>query len=153
MPQHLSTLLIWTFYWQEFDRKEWEVKRYGTRNFTLIEWSARRRKLWWWRYFKGHQYNSQKEDDAAPPVALWDSCFYKSWKVYKAMVHPLAGNQKYLLVIFQKFSSWWWKCSQLRSWISFGKRYHGSSYLNHRSWIKGKSVSIINKGGGVNTQQ
>ena len=29
----------------------------------------------------------QKEDDAAPPVALWDSWLYISWKADRAMVH------------------------------------------------------------------
>ena len=41
----------------------------------------------------------------------------------------------------------------LSSWISFGKMYHRSSHLNKKSWIKGKSVSKINKGRGVNTQK
>ena len=29
----------------------------------------------------------QKKDDADPPVALWDSWFYRSWKEYRAMVN------------------------------------------------------------------
>ena len=53
MLQNLSTLLIWTFYWQEFDRQEWAVKRFETRWFTLREWSARRNNICWWRFFKG----------------------------------------------------------------------------------------------------
>ena len=32
----------------------------------------------------------QKEDDAAPPVALWDSWFYRSWKADRDMMHSLA---------------------------------------------------------------
>ena len=32
----------------------------------------------------------QKEDDAAPPFVLWYSWFYRSWKVDKDMIHPLA---------------------------------------------------------------
>ena len=32
----------------------------------------------------------QKEDDAAHPVALWDSWFYISWKADMDMIHPLA---------------------------------------------------------------
>ena len=36
--------------------------------------------------------DGQKEDDAAPPVALWDSWFYRSWKADRAMMHPLAEN-------------------------------------------------------------
>ena len=36
--------------------------------------------------------DSQKEDYAVPPVALWDSWFYRSWKADKDMMHPLAEN-------------------------------------------------------------
>ena len=57
----------------------------------------------------------QKEDDAAPPVALWDSWFYRSWKSDRAMVHPLVENWQHLLGIFRKFSLWWWKRRQLKS--------------------------------------
>ena len=46
----------------------------------------------------------QKEDDAVPPVALWDSWFYKSWKVDRDMIHLLVENWQYLLGIFRKFS-------------------------------------------------
>ena len=31
----------------------------------------------------------QKEDDASPPVSLWDSWFYRSWKADRGMIHPL----------------------------------------------------------------
>ena len=95
----------------------------------------------------------QKEDDAAPLVALWDSWFYRSWKVDRAMVHPLEENWQHLLGIFWKFSLRWWKHRQLRSCIAFGKRYQSSSHITHRTWIKGQYVSHINKCGGVDTQQ
>ena len=36
--------------------------------------------------------DGQKEDDAAPLVALWDSWFYRSCKADRAMMHPLAEN-------------------------------------------------------------
>ena len=36
--------------------------------------------------------DGKKEDDATPPVALWDSWFYRSWKADRAMVHMLAEN-------------------------------------------------------------
>ena len=36
--------------------------------------------------------DGQKEDDAAPPVALWDSWFYRSWKSDRAKLHLLAEN-------------------------------------------------------------
>ena len=32
----------------------------------------------------------QKEDDAAHPVALWDSWFYISWKADRVIIYPLA---------------------------------------------------------------
>ena len=54
MPKNLSTLLIWTFYWQKVFKQEWAVKRYRTSNFTLIEWSARQRNMWRWCHLKGH---------------------------------------------------------------------------------------------------
>ena len=66
------------------------------------------------------------------------------------MVYPLSENWQHLLGIFRKFSLRWWKRYQLRSWINYGKRYQSST---HRTWIKGRSVSHINKGGGVDTQQ
>ena len=34
--------------------------------------------------------NVQKEDDAAPPVYLWCSWFYRTWKSDRAMIYPLA---------------------------------------------------------------
>ena len=34
--------------------------------------------------------DGQKEDDMAPPVALWDSWFYISCKSDRAMMHILA---------------------------------------------------------------
>ena len=95
----------------------------------------------------------QKENDAAPPVALWDSWFYRSWKAYRAIVHPLAENWRHLLGIFWKFSLRWWKRRQIRSWISFSKRYHISPHITHMTCIKGQSVSHIKKGGEVDTQK
>ena len=65
----------------------------------------------------------QKEDGAAPPVALWDSWFYRSWKSDRSMMHLLAESWQHLLVIFRKFSLRWWKRRQLRSWIAFCKTY------------------------------
>ena len=97
--------------------------------------------------------DGQKEDDAAPPVALWDSWFYRRCKSDKAMVNTLAENWQYLLSIFPKFSLRWQKRRQLRSWIAFKKRYQISSHINERSRIKEKPVSYINKGRGVNTQK
>ena len=97
--------------------------------------------------------NVQKEDDAVPRVSLWYPWFYISWKADRAMVHPLAENWKHLLGIFWKFSFWWWKRRQLRSWIAFGKRYQRSSHITNKTWIKGRYVSHINKDGGVDTQK
>ena len=97
--------------------------------------------------------NVQKENYAAPNVALWYSWFYISWKVYRAMIHPLEENWQHLLGIFRKFSLRWWKRQQLRSWISFGKRYQSSSHITHKKCIKGRSVSHINQDGGVDTQR
>ena len=51
--------------------------------------------------------DAHKEDDAAPPVALWDSWFYRNWKADRAMIHPLAENWQHLLGIFWKFSLRW----------------------------------------------
>ena len=56
----------------------------------------------------------QKEDDAAPPVALWDSWFYRSWKSDRAMLHPLVENWQHLFGISWKFSFQWWKRPQIR---------------------------------------
>ena len=95
----------------------------------------------------------KKEDDAATPDALWDSWTYISWKSDRAMVHQLAENCQHLLGIFWKFSLQWWKHHQLRSYIDFGKRYQISTHITHRSWIKGQSISHINKYGRVDTQQ
>ena len=95
----------------------------------------------------------QKENHAAPPVALWDSWFYKSCKADRAMINPLAENWQHLLGNFRKFSLRWWKRRQLRSWIDFGKRYQSSYHITHNTWIKGRSVSHINKYGGVETQK
>ena len=36
--------------------------------------------------------DGQKEDDMAPPVALWDSWFYISCKSDRSMMHFLAKN-------------------------------------------------------------
>ena len=94
----------------------------------------------------------KKEDDADPPVSLWDSWFYRSWKADMAMVHPLSENWQHLLGIFWKLSLQWWKQRQIRSWITFGKRYQSSSHNTQRTWIKGWSISHINIGGGFNTQ-
>ena len=69
------------------------------------------------------------------------------------MVNPLAENWQHLLGIFWKLSFQWWKRRQIRSWIAFGKRYQSSSHITHKKWIKVCSVSHINKGGGVDTQQ
>ena len=33
--------------------------------------------------------DGQKENDADPTVALWDSWFYRSFKAYRAMLYPL----------------------------------------------------------------
>ena len=68
----------------------------------------------------------QKEEDAAPPVALWGSWFYSSWKSDMDMVHPLEENWKSLLCIFCNFILRWSKLWQLRSWIAFDKRYQSS---------------------------
>ena len=95
----------------------------------------------------------QKEYDAAPPFALWDSWFYRNWKSDRAMIHPLAENWQHLLGIFRRFSLLWWKSRQLRSWIAFGKSYQSSSHITHKTWIKGRSISHINQDGGVNTQK
>ena len=40
----------------------------------------------------------QKEYYASPPVALWDSWFYRGWKADRAMVQPLAeiGNTSWV---------------------------------------------------------
>ena len=46
--------------------------------------------------------DGQKEDDTAPTVALWDSWFYRSWKAYRDMMHPLAENWQHLLGIFSE---------------------------------------------------
>ena len=95
----------------------------------------------------------KKEDDTAPPVALWDSWFYISWKSDTAMMHPLAENWQHILGIFWKFSLRWWKRRQLRSWISFGKKYHISFHFTHKTWIKGLYISNIDQEGGVDTQK
>ena len=97
--------------------------------------------------------DGQKEDGAAPTVALWDSWFYRGGKADKGMVHPLSENWKYLLCIFRKFSLRWWKRRQLSSWINFYRRYQISSHINHRSWIMCKYFININPGGGVSTQK
>ena len=75
----------------------------------------------------------KKEDDTAPPVALWDSWFYISWKSDTAMMHPLAENWQHILGIFWKFSLRRRKRRQLRSWIAFGKRYQSSSHITHKN--------------------
>ena len=36
--------------------------------------------------------DGQKEDDAAPLVALWYSWFYRSCKADMSIVHPLSDN-------------------------------------------------------------
>ena len=36
--------------------------------------------------------NGQNEDDTAPPVALWDSWFYRSCKSDRDKLHLLAEN-------------------------------------------------------------
>ena len=46
--------------------------------------------------------NVQKEYDAPPPVALWDSWLYRSWKADRDMVNPLAENWQHLLGIFSE---------------------------------------------------
>ena len=97
--------------------------------------------------------NFQKEYDVAPPVAMWDSWFYRRWKENRSMMHPLAENWQHLLGIFRKFGLRWWKHRQLRSWISFGKIYQSSSHITHKTWIKVQSISDINQYGGVNTQK
>ena len=38
------------------------------------------------------KYDGQKEYDAAPLVALWDSWFYKSWTGDRTMMHTLSEN-------------------------------------------------------------
>ena len=38
------------------------------------------------------KYYGQKEDDAAPPVALWYSWLYRGWKADMGMVNPLLYN-------------------------------------------------------------
>ena len=97
--------------------------------------------------------NVQKEYDAAPPVALWDSWFYIIWKSDRAMINPRAENWQHLLGIFRKFSFRWWKRRQLRSWIAFGKRYQRSSHITHKKFIKGRSVGHINQDRGVDTHK
>ena len=77
--------------------------------------------------------NFQKEDDAAPLVAIWDSWFYISWKSDRDMIHPLAENWQHLLGIFWRFSLRWWKHRQLSSCIAFGKRYQISSHITHKT--------------------
>ena len=67
--------------------------------------------------------DGQKEDDADPMVALWDSWLYRSWKSDRDMMHPLEENWQHLLGIFWKFSLWWWKRCQIRSWIALVKKY------------------------------
>ena len=42
----------------------------------------------------------QKEGDAAPPVALWNSWFYRSWKPDRDMMHLIAENWQHILGIF-----------------------------------------------------
>ena len=42
----------------------------------------------------------QMEYGVVPPVAMWDSWFYRSWKSYRAMMHPLEENWQHLLKIF-----------------------------------------------------
>ena len=69
------------------------------------------------------------------------------------MIHPLAENWQHLLGIFRKFNLRWWKRRQLRSQIAFGKRYHSFSHITHKTLIKGRYVSHINQGGGVDTQK
>ena len=63
------------------------------------------------------KYDGQREDDEAPNVALWYSCFYRVWKSDKGVVNPLAENWQSLLCVFWKFSLRWWKLCQLSSWI------------------------------------
>ena len=94
-----------------------------------------------------------KEDDADPPLSLWYSWFYISWKTYRYVVHLLEENWKHLLGISWKFGLRWWKRRQLRSWVAFGKRYQSFSHITHSKYIKGRSVSHINKGGRVDTQK
>ena len=36
--------------------------------------------------------DGQKEDDVPPPVALWVSWFYRSWKSYSDMMHLLVEH-------------------------------------------------------------
>ena len=95
----------------------------------------------------------QKEDDAAPPITLWDSWFYISRKPDRVMMHLLSENWQYLLEIYRKFSLRWWKLRQLRSWIAFRKRYQSSSHITNKTWIKGRSISHTNQYGGVDTQK
>ena len=51
--------------------------------------------------------HGQNEDDAAPPVAFWGSWLYRSLKVDRAIMNPLAENWQHLLGIFWKFILWW----------------------------------------------
>ena len=95
----------------------------------------------------------QKEDDGDHPFDLWDSWFYRSWKSDRAMIHLLAENWQNLLGIFRKFSFWWWKRRQLRSWISFGESYQIFSHITHKTWIKVLSVSHINQDGEFDTHK
>ena len=88
-----------------------------------------------------------------PPIALWYSWFYISCKSDRAMIHLIEENWQHLLVMFWKLSLRWRKRLQLKSWIDFGKSYHSSSHITHKTWIKGRSVSNINQDGGVDTQQ
>ena len=97
--------------------------------------------------------NVQKEDDAPPPVTLWDSWFYRSWKADKDMIHPLEENWQHFLGIFRKFSLQWWKRRQLRSCIAFGKKYQSSSHITQKTWIKGRYISHVNQDGWVDTQK
>ena len=95
----------------------------------------------------------QKEDDAAPPFSLWDSCFYKSWKADRAMIHPLEENWQHLLGIFRNLRLRWQKRHHIRSWIAFGKRYQISYHITNKTWIKGRSVTNINQYREVETQK
>ena len=91
----------------------------------------------------------QKEDDADPPVALWDSWFYRSWKADRVMIYLIVENWQHLLRIFLKFSLRWWKRRKLRSWIAFGEIYQSSSHITHKKYIKGRSISRINQEEGL----
>ena len=94
-----------------------------------------------------------KEDDASPPVALWDSWFYRSWIEDRAMIHPLVENWQHLLGIFWKFSLQWWKHRKLRSWIAFGKDIRSPPIsLTRYGSRSDMSVTSI-KTEGVDTQQ